>query len=272
MFNDLNLKSTYSTYEDNIGEQFYTPTLSHCTQYDRASAYFSAKALASYAKGLEVFSRNGYKYRLIISSEINEEDYNEIKKGYQLRDVIRKDLINRLDEQITLEEEQNLSNLAYFISIGTIDIKMAFTRKGIFHDKFGVMKDGIGNIICFRGSNNETDAAFHSNYESFDITCSWNSSEFDYSKITKSIETFENLWENRINGIQIRNIDEIILNKILAYNKGHLVHETIMLEKDCLILDYNEEDLELHIKMEPSFIWNNKVYKLRIRRYVDMDL
>ncbi|MGE6370731.1 SNF2-related protein [Planococcus kocurii] len=271
MFNDLNLKSTYSTYEDNIGEQFYIPTLSHCTQYDRASAYFSAKALASYAKGLEVFSRNGYKYRLIISSEINEEDYNEIKKGYQLRDDIRKELINRLDEQITLEEERNLSNLAYLISIGTIDIKMAFTQKGIFHDKFGVMKDASGNIICFRGSNNETDAAFHSNYEAFDITCSWNSSDFDYSKITKSIETFENLWENRTNGIQVSDIDEVIFNKILTYNKGHVVHETIMLENDCLILDYNEDNLELHIKMEPSIIWNNKVYKLRLHRYVDGD-
>lgn len=269
MFSDLNLNSTYSTYENDIGVEFYTPVLSQCIHYDRATAYFSAKALASYAKGLELFAINGYKYRLIISSEIAEKDYDEIKKGYQLRDELRKVFINRLNESITIEEECNLSNLAYLISIGFIDIKMAFTKQGIFHDKFGIMKDAGGNIICFRGSNNETEAAFRSNYESFDITCSWKASEFDYSKITKSIEVFENLWENKTNGIHVCDVDEIIYNKILSFNKGKVIFEPILLESNCLILDYYKENLELNIKIDPSTIWNNQVYKLKLKRYSD---
>ena len=40
--------------------------------------------------------------------------------------------------------------------MGIIDVKIAFTEEGIFHDKFGIMEDEIGDIICFRGSNNET--------------------------------------------------------------------------------------------------------------------
>ncbi|MFJ5717382.1 SNF2-related protein [Neobacillus sp. NPDC093127] len=271
MFSDLNLKSTYSTYENDIGAEFYTPVLSHCTHYDRATAYFSAKALASYAKGLELFSMNGYKYRLIISSEISEEDYEEIKKGYRLRDTLRNDLINRLNEPLTIEEECNLSNLAFLISIGTIDIKMAFTQKGIFHDKFGIMKDASGNIICFRGSNNETEAAFRSNYESFDITCSWKASDFDYSKITKSIGVFENLWANKINGIHVCDVDEIIYKKILSYNKGNVTYEPNLLESNCLILDYNDENLELNIKIDPTTIWNNQVYKLKLKRYSEVN-
>lgn len=272
MFSNLDLKSTYSTYENDIGAEFYTPVLSHCTHYDRATAYFSAKALASYAKGLELFAIKGYKYRLIISSQIDEEDYDEIKKGYQLRDALRNDLINRLNEAITIEEECNLSNLAYLISIGIIDIKMAFTQQGIFHDKFGIMKDAAGNIICFRGSNNETEAAFRSNYESFDITCSWKASEFDYSKITKSIGVFENLWKNKTNGIHVCDVDEIIYKKILSYNKGYLIFEPILLENNCLILDYNQKNLELNIKIDPSTIWNNQVYKLKLKRYSDVNL
>lgn len=271
MFSDLTLKPTYSTYENDIGAEFYIPVLSQCTNYDRATAYFSAKALASYAKGLESFAIDGYKYRLIISSEIAEEDYVEIKKGYQLRDVLRKDFINRLNEQITIEEECNLSNLAYLISIGTLDIKMAFTKQGIFHDKFGILKDAGGNFICFRGSNNETEAAFRSNYESFDITCSWKASEFDYSKITKSIEVFENLWKNKTNGIHVCDVDEIIYSKILSYNKGKVIFESILLESNCLILDYNNENLELNIKIDPSTIWNNQLYKLKLKRYSDVN-
>jgi len=149
---------------------------------------------------------------------------------------------------------------------------MAFTKQGIFHDKFGIMKDAGENLICFRGSNNETEAAFRSNYESFDITCSWKASEFDYSKITKSIQVFENLWKNKINGIHVCNVDEVIYNRILCYNKGKVIFEPILLESNCLILDYNNENLELNIKIDPSNIWNNQLYKLKLKRYSDVNL
>ena len=57
MFKELNLKATYSSYEDDIATEFYIPTLKTSKKYDRATAYFSAKALASYAKGMETFGR-----------------------------------------------------------------------------------------------------------------------------------------------------------------------------------------------------------------------
>ena len=272
MFSDLKLQSTYSTYENDIGEEFYTPVLRKCKEYDRASAYFSAKSLANYAKGLDVFASNGHKFRLIVSSELEESDFVEISRGYKLREHVRNSIVNKLNEELTIEEEANLSNLAYLISIGTIDIKMAFTKKGIFHDKFGIMKDHSGNIIYFRGSNNETDAAFHSNYEAFDITCSWLASPFDYSKITKSIEAFNDLWENKAHGVQVCDVDEVVYKKILEYNKGKIIFEPVLLEQDCLTLDYVGNMLELNIKIDSLLIWNNKLYKLRLKKYVDLDL
>ncbi|MDF2605822.1 MAG: Helicase domain protein [Bacillales bacterium] len=272
MFSELKLCSTYSTYENDIGAEFYVPVLSKCTEYDRASAYFSAKSLANYAKGLEVFKNKGHKFRLIVSSEIEECDFNEISQGYQLREKVKKDIVDKLNEQLSIEEEANISNLAYLISIGTIDIKMAFTKKGIFHDKFGIMRDDSGNIICFRGSNNETDAAFHANYEAFDITCSWLASPFDYSKITKSIEAFNDLWENKANGVCVCDVDEVVYKRILEFNKGKIIFEPILLETNCLILDYGGNNLELNIKLDPSLIWNNKIYKLKLKKYTDLDL
>ena len=269
MFDDLRLKSTYSTYENDIGEEFYIPVLAESVVYDRATAYFSAKSLANYAQGLNVFSKNGHRYRLIVSTEIAEEDYNQILQGYEMRDALKLKLLGCLDEEITLSEQCNLSNLAYLISIGTIDIKMAFTRNGIFHDKFGILKDAENNIICFRGSNNETEAAFKANYESFDITCSWQSSEFDFSKITKSMEVFENLWNNITEGVCVCNVDDVIRDKILTYNEGKLIFEPILLKENCIILDYNN-GLELNIKVESSKVYNSPMYRMRLRRYVDM--
>lgn len=272
MFKSLELRSTYSTYENDIGAEFYNPVLSESIRYDRAAAYFSAKSLANYSKGLEGFAQKGHKYRLIISTEISEEDYDEIKKGYELRENLKNKLLNSLDEKLSREEEWNLSNLAYLISIGIIDIKMAFTQKGIFHDKFGIMEDKCGNIICFRGSNNETTAAFHANYEAFDITCSWQASTFDYSKITKSIGMFETLWNNKATSIYVCNMDKVIKEKILSYSKGKIILEPIFIQDNCLILDYNKTLLKLEIKIQPNLVWNNSVYKLKIKRFVDIKL
>ncbi len=272
MFNALNLKATYNTYDDNISEEFYIPVLSNSVSYDRASAYFSAKSLASYAQGLETFIKNGYKYRLIISSELSEEDYSEIKKGYALREETINALTKNLNEQLTIEEEMNISNLAYLISINVLDIKMAFTHKGIFHDKFGIMKDHIGNIISFRGSNNETYSAYHRNYESFDITCSWQASSFDYEKINKSMKTFEKLWSNKDENVIVCEVEKAILENILSYNKGELIVDKTLLLSDCLVLDYNNKQLKLHCNTSMENIvgiLNSSKYKMRVKKFTN---
>lgn len=268
MFRNLNLKATYSSYEDDMGTEFYIPTLQTSVKYDRATAYFSAKALASYAKGIEVFARKGNYCRLIVSAELSKEDFEQIKKGYELRDSVNKELLSRLRENLSLEEEKNVSNFAYLVSLGIIDVKIAFTEEGIFHDKFGIMEDEIGDTICFRGSNNETSAAFNYNYEAFDITCSWQTSEFDYSKITKSKETFSKLWNNEQENVCVCNIADAIRQEILAYNKGRIIVDRAQLEPNCFLLDFDGE-LKLEMKTDPSIILNNKVYKLRLKRYID---
>ncbi len=50
-----------------------------------------------------------------------------------------------------------VSNLAFFIAAGTVDIKIAFKTPGKYSMiSVGWFTDYDGNIICFRGSNNET--------------------------------------------------------------------------------------------------------------------
>lgn len=268
MFEQLSLKATYSTYEDDVGEEFYSPVLEKSVFYDRASAYFSAKALASYAKGLEAFAKQGNHCRLLISSQVSEDDFQAILKGYEGRHKVSMDMLPSLREDLNLEEESCLSNLAYLITLGIIDIKIAFTKAGIFHDKFGIAGDLAGNLICFRGSNNETEAAFDANYEAFDITCSWLASAFDYSKITKSRETFEKLWDGQVEGIVTCDPDQVLLDEIETHNKGKIIIDPVLLEKDCAILDYDER-LHLLIKMDTDMMWKGPFYKLRLHRYVD---
>ncbi|MBU3131031.1 DEAD/DEAH box helicase family protein [Clostridium gasigenes] len=271
MFKNLNISPIYSSYDNELVDEFYNPIFKNAVKFDRISAYFSAKTLALYAKGIEHFVRKGHKYRLIISQHINEEDYLLIKQGYKLKETINLNMLGNLREKLTLEEEKNISNLAYLISIGIVEIKIAFVKKGIFHDKCGIFYDEIEEIICFRGSNNETASAIASNYECFTVTCSWllDSHGFYKKIITKSISEFEKLWNNKHEAIIVLKAEDVIMSEILKYNKNEIILEEILLEDNCVILDYTD-CLLLRINMKDnSWITKSPFYKLRLKRYVD---
>lgn len=271
MFKSLKLKPLYSSYNNNLAEEFYNPIFKNAVKFDRISAYFSAKTLALYAKGIEHFVRNGYKYRLIVSHDINEDDYELIKKGYKIRESIQEQLVNNLRESLSIEEEKNISNLAYLIANGIVDIKIAFVKKGIFHDKCGIFYDENNDIICFRGSNNETAAAIESNYEAFTVTYSWvlDSEGFYKEIITESISDFEKLWDNEYENIVVLGAHEVVMNEILKHNKNEIIVEKTILEPDCIVLDYNG-CLNLRINIEDyGWLTNGSFYKLRLRKYIE---
>lgn len=269
MFRDLNLLPTYSSYSDDIIEDFYKPVMSNAVRFDRTTAYFSAKALAKYAEGLEYFADKGYIYRLIISKDISEEDYEQIKQGYALRNEIKKELCDSLNDILTLKEEKAISNLAYYIAKGVIKIKMAFKTKGIFHDKCGILTDEIGEIICFRGSNNETEAAIDYNYESFQITCSWLDNDGFYLKgIHKSQDEFEKLWNNQKDSLLVMPMEDVVLNRILKFNKGTMIMEEVILKKDSVVLDYDER-LKMYVNTDSiEWLLNQAFYKFKLKRKV----
>jgi SNF2 family DNA or RNA helicase len=254
MFNQLTLKPSYYTITDNsdIVDEFYNPVLSEAIQYDRVSAYFSSKALAAYAKGLSGLINNGGKMRLIVSLEISEDDFESIKKGYTLREELKGHVINSLDDDLTLEQEKNYYNLAHLIALGHVDVKIGFTKKGIFHSKFGLCKDSDGNVIYFTGSNNETKAAIEANYESFDITASWLCSDFDIQKLYRAKSEFEKLWSsNESNSIvYVKEINEIVQKKIIKFDKGRIILNTETLSEDSLILTYENDRIVLYDNLQ----------------------
>ena len=53
--------------------------------------------------------------------------------------------------------------------------------------------------------------------------------------------------------------EEVINEKILTQNE---------LQKDCFLLDYDTE-LKLEMKTDSSILLNNRIYKLRLKRYID---
>ena len=112
MLSELNFKMFYSTRSDNIPETFYNLALNESISYDRVSGYFSGASLSYYSKGIVNLIKNKGKFRLIISHEISEKDYQEIINGYERREKIVKTIENRINYQdLNNEQKVNLSNL-----------------------------------------------------------------------------------------------------------------------------------------------------------------
>ncbi len=269
MFSDLKLKQVY-TSDDDIATDFYIPVLKNAKSFDRTSAYFSAKSLAKYSEGLEYFANNGNKYRLIVSHEISEQDFNEIKLGYKIKKDILNGMLNQLNQELSIKEEMNISNLAYLIARGTVEIKIAFKREGIFHDKSGILKDEVGNIICFRGSYNETLAASDFNYESLQLSCSWiDSKGFYLDGIKKTQMEFERLWNNKKDNLIILPAENVIIKEIIKHNKGKIIVEEKLLSKEAVILDYEDNRLVLQFNTDSIEWFTNKAfYKMKIKNKV----
>ena len=173
MLSDLKFKMFYSTASDNIPESFYNLVLSESKYYDRVSGYFSGASLAYYTKGIANLIKNEGKFRLIISHEISEKDYEDICGGYKRRKIIINNMIDRINySDLNNNQKVNLANLGYLIEIGLVDIKIGFTKSGLFHAKYGLFRDENNNLVYFSGSLNETEAAFKKNYEEITVLTS----------------------------------------------------------------------------------------------------
>ena len=79
MLTKIKIKPSYSTLEDDFASDFFIPVLSNSNRFYRVSAYFNSKSLSEYIEGMKFFAENKGKYKLIVSKEISNEEFEEIK-------------------------------------------------------------------------------------------------------------------------------------------------------------------------------------------------
>ena len=174
---DIHIKNEYRSLLDNVVTDFYIPVLQESILYQRAVGFFSSSALIAISKGVEGLVANGGKIQIIASPRLSQEDIDEISKGYEVRKIIERALLRGVVDPSSIEESERLSYIASLIAKGALDVKIAFLSSkneiAMYHEKMGIMSDREGNAVAFSGSMNESENAFSSNYESFDVFCSW---------------------------------------------------------------------------------------------------
>ena len=229
-FKNLEIKPVYDSRDDI--KSFYNDVLTHAILYRRASGYFSHKLLKLISKGLLGLIRNSGKLELIISNQVDEETYEKITKGYKLKDI-------NFNRKISGEED--LSDLAFLISLGLVDIRVAITN-GVYHEKYGIVYDSHGNKILFSGSNNETHAALEMNFESFETTLSWEGSDRDIEKINYREESFNDTWFDKNSKLRVYDMPKAIITGVLEQLD---VSKTISKIPEKVVYIDKDEQLEL---------------------------
>lgn len=257
---DLNLKLQYRSDIDNLAKSFYEPCIKNSILYDRASGYFTSSSLKTCAQGLEVFIKKNSKMRLIVSPKLEKEDIEAIKRGIKSKqDVIEDALIRELKICEDNIKNKTLYILSWLIYRGKLEIKIAVLknlRQGIYHEKFGVFSDEIGNKIAFTGSANETEGGYLNNFESIDVYISENQRELE--RINLKQKNFNDMWVNNTKDLDVIDFPEAVKKRLLEYKD----------EKYKLESSIQEESRSFDTIIKPNFLQIREYQKDAINSWI----
>ncbi len=233
-----NINYEYRCLLDDVINTFYVPCLKEAKIYKRATAYFSSAVLLQISKGLATFATNGGVIKLLVSPNLSKEDYEAISNGYDLKQKALEKMENEFDENIEFEQKKDrFTLLSFLIEKGILDIKIAIPEsesdKALFHEKLGIMKDGLNNTIAFTGSVNETYQAYNLNYETLDVYCDWKSDE-SFGRCVSKDARFDRMWEGFEPKLVVIDFPTVIKNRILKYN-------------DYINTDFHQLDVDLEM-------------------------
>lgn len=265
---ELAIDNEYRNLHGNIVRDFYEPLLSQAVLYKRSVGFFSSSALIEFSHGLCNFSKNGGRIFLVTSPKLSDEDIEAMKAGYEKRkEIIENALLRELKEPISDFEQKRLNLLANLIATKQLDIKIAFTESGMYHEKLGIIEDMNGDFIAFSGSLNESANAFRNNYEAIDVYLSWR--DFD-DRAKRKHDAFDNIWSERDSTLKIYDFPKLKDQIILMYKKS--VPEYDMDEQESVYI-INKPEVSPNTPTMPSWLnlhdyqkdaienWKNQNYR-----------
>ncbi|AXI78533.1 DEAD/DEAH box helicase family protein [Peterkaempfera bronchialis] len=213
----LALSDRYRSDQEDVVANFYVPAFSVATAYSRAVGYFTSTSLALFARGIEAFAERGGTMRLVASPHLNEDDIIDIERGYDVRAVIERATLRELDVEQRETVLDGLGLLGRLIAEGRLDIKLAFVeqegRIGIYHEKIGVFRDAVGDMVGFTGSSNETYGGLMANFESVEVYRGWVAG--DGARALRLEADFQALWSNQTPHLSVERFPDVARNRLI---------------------------------------------------------
>lgn len=170
--------------------------------------------------------------RLIVGAFVDDQDVAAINEGYELRKIS-----DRLAEQFlaVLKNvsdrlfEQRLQALSYLVASGLLDVRVAIKRRGMYHEKMGIITDHHDDQVVFQGSANETPHGLlpEYNFESINVFRCWQQEYAEY--YDPYLTGFERLWSKKVANTIVMEFPDAV--------KEHLIR----IAKDCRLPDPTAE-------------------------------
>ncbi len=145
--------------------------------------------------------------RLIIGGQVPSSDYNFYNKIFKDQREFSEEVTKLLNIQINNNEipdfeKERLQGLAWMLLHDKLEVKVGFMvdsncnilqpEETVFHHKFGLLGDDLGNMIGFQGSLNETYRGWSKNGETISVYKSWKNGHNDFIK--DLVDLFNKLW------------------------------------------------------------------------------
>lgn len=213
----LSLSDRYRSDQEDVVANFFVPAFTVASSYSRAVGYFTSTSLALYARGIETFAERGGTMRLIASPHLNEDDVFDIERGYDAREVIERATLRELELETPDTVLDGLGMLGRLIAEGRLDIKLAFVeqegRIGIYHEKIGIFRDDLGDLVGFTGSSNETYGGLMANFESVEVYRGWVAG--DGTRALRLESDFQALWSNQTPHLTVERFPDVARERLI---------------------------------------------------------
>ena len=245
-----NISGFYSG-DTNFKDDLFIPLLKETKYYYRATGYFSSSILLELVDGIEELEKKNGKIKLIMSNNLTSEDFDAIKHGYEVKEIIEKNMLKSINLVFDEFEEEKLNYLAHLIANGILEIKIALMNESngvnLYHTKKGVFIDEEGNEISFNGSFNASSNALF-NFDELTFYSSYDNNIY-HEQIK---ESFIKDWNGESSKITVYDFPEAVKEKIFKYKKDKFLRPSELIKKyqkpriskDIKLRDYQLEAID----------------------------
>ncbi|MEA5421755.1 MULTISPECIES: phospholipase D-like domain-containing protein [unclassified Synechococcus] len=210
---DHGWQDSFTSSQDNLLEGFYRPVLQEAVRYWRITGYFSSRSLLQVLDGVEQLvlaspdGRGRGQMRLITGFFMSSADLQALATGLSPSHLLEQQLTKQFPFKGVTPGDGSVTDLAaellaWLVQKGHLEIRVGLPSQegqissdgAIFHAKEGVVEDRHGDRLAFTGSINETPNGWSTNYETFDVFCSWSG---DQRRVDAKERHFLRLWQNK---------------------------------------------------------------------------
>ena len=205
--------------KDDVATDVISPAMKASEDVAIMMGFFSSASFAEIAPGLATFlQRSTRPLRLIISPYLSAEDREAFQNGLRDAEALGEGAVMRLIPEADELSAHTLSCLAWLISSGRLQVKIALMRDALFHPKVWLFHDDH-KIAALHGSANMTGKGLRKNREQLSLARSWRSEEA-LQTCNDLAQEFEVLWSGGDDDCVTVDLSKAIADKVLREFKG----------------------------------------------------